>query len=59
MVRSLPQQSTESVVHQIYRAAWGQHAFGMAGAMALLLFVLLLVFTVPQLRLLGKQADHA
>ena len=55
----LPQRYTESVVHLIYTTAWGQHAFGVASAMALLLFAGLLGFTVLQLRLLRRQVQRA
>jgi len=55
----MPQRATESIVHQIYQIAWGQHAFGIASSMAVFLFLLLLIFTAVQLRLLGRWVEHA
>ncbi|HXM38696.1 MAG TPA: sugar ABC transporter permease [Gemmatimonadales bacterium] len=55
----LPDHSTEVLVHRVYQTAWGSQEFGAAGALSLLFFLLLLVLTVTQVRLLGKQVEHA
>ena len=44
-------QSTNLIVHHVYQTAFGTHALGAASALALMLFVLLLVLRWPQLRL--------
>jgi multiple sugar transport system permease protein/sn-glycerol 3-phosphate transport system permease protein len=54
-----PQYSTDVLVHRIYQTAWGSQEFGAASALALLFLLLLLVLTSAQLRLLGKQVEHA
>ncbi|MGH7520407.1 MAG: carbohydrate ABC transporter permease [Gemmatimonadales bacterium] len=54
-----PLQSTEVPVHHVYQTAFGSYAFGGASALALLIFVVLLVFRWPQLRLLGRQVADA
>jgi multiple sugar transport system permease protein len=55
----LPEHSTEVLVHRIYQTAWGSQQFGAASALSLLFFLVLLVLTAMQLRLLGKQVEHA
>ena len=55
----LPRHSTEVLVHRIYQTAFGSQAFGMASALALLAFVVLLALRWPQLKLLGKQVQRA
>jgi len=55
----LPLHSTDVLVHRIYRTAFGPQALGMAGALALMLAVILLVFRWPQLKQLRRQARHA
>ena len=54
-----PLRSTEVLVHHVYQTAFGAQVFGAASALALLIFILLLVFRWPQLRLLGKQVQNA
>jgi len=54
-----PRQSTDVLVHHVYQAAFGRQALGAASALALLMFVLLLVFKWPQLRLLRRQVNDA
>jgi len=55
----LPLHSSDVLVHRIYRTAFGPEALGMAGALALMLAAILLVFRWPQLKLLRRQARHA
>ena len=47
------------MVYRIYRTAWAQLQFGEASVLSLLLFVLLLVATRAQLRLLDRQVEYA
>jgi multiple sugar transport system permease protein len=54
-----PLRSTEVPVHHAYQTAFGSYAFGAASALALLIFVVLLVFRWPQLKLLGRQVPDA
>lgn len=54
-----PLRSTEVLVHHVYQTAFGAQAFGAASALALLIFILLLVFRGPQLKRLGKQVQNA
>jgi multiple sugar transport system permease protein len=54
-----PLHSTDVLVHRIYRTAFGSQAFGMASALALVAFVVLLVLRWPQLKLLVKQVQRA
>jgi multiple sugar transport system permease protein len=55
----LPGHATEVVVHRIYATAWGSQDFGAASALALLFFLVLVIFTGLQLRLLGRRVEHA
>jgi multiple sugar transport system permease protein len=56
-----PVLSTEVLAYRIYRTAWGPPgaAFGVAGALGLILLVLVMVFRWPQLKLLAKVLRHA
>ncbi len=54
-----PGRSTDVLIHHVYRTAFGAQAFGAASALALLIFVLLLVLRWPQLKLLGRQVQNA
>ncbi len=53
-----PVGSTDVLVHHIYRAGWEHLRMGYAAAMSLGLFVLMLVLTAIQFRLLGKSVDY-
>lgn len=55
----LPQHTTDVAVSRIYQTAWGSQDFGGASALSLLFFLLMVAFTWAQLRLLGKQVEHA
>jgi ABC-type sugar transport system permease subunit len=55
----LPFHSTDVLVFRIYQSAFGSQALGVAGALALMLGVMLLIFKWPELRLLRRQARHA
>lgn len=54
-----PLHSTDVLVLRIYRIAFGPQALGMAGALAVMLAAILLVFRWPQLKRLRKAAQHA
>jgi len=54
-----PIGSTDVVVYRIYRTAWQQLQFGEASVLSLLLFVLLLVATRTQLKLLDRRVEYA
>ena len=54
-----PQRATSVPVHHVYQLAFGSQAVGVASALALLLFVLLLILRWPQLKLLGRQVQRA
>jgi multiple sugar transport system permease protein len=54
-----PIGSTDVVVYRIYRTAWEQLQFGEASVLSLLLFVLLLVATRTQLKLLDRRVEYA
>jgi multiple sugar transport system permease protein len=54
-----PQRATDVLVHRVYQTAFGAQAVGMASALGLLLFVVLLVLRWPQLKLLARQAFDA
>lgn len=54
-----PARSTDVVVHHIYQAAWANLRMGYASAMSMVLFVIIMIATWLQFRLLGKQVDYA
>jgi multiple sugar transport system permease protein len=54
-----PLGSTTVPVQQVYQIAFGSQAVGAASALALLIFVVLLIFKWPQLKLLGRQVQSA
>jgi multiple sugar transport system permease protein len=54
-----PLHATDAVVFRGYRIAWQFLDFGSAGAVSLLLFLTLFVFTRAQFTLLGKRVEHA
>lgn len=54
-----PGQATHLIVHRVYQTAFGAHAVGAASALAVLLFVLLLLLRWPQLKLVRSQVFNA
>ena len=54
-----PLGSTDVVVYRIYRTAWEQLQFGDASVLSLLLFVILLIATRAQLKLLDRRVEYA
>lgn len=53
-----PINSTETLVFRIYRTAFSFSEFGYAAAMSLVLLVLVIVFTILQLRLSGREITY-
>jgi ABC-type sugar transport system permease subunit/ABC-type glycerol-3-phosphate transport system substrate-binding protein len=53
-----PVRSTDVIVYHIYQAAWEQLRMGYASAMSWVLFVLIMVVTWLQFRLLGKEVEY-
>jgi multiple sugar transport system permease protein len=54
-----PLHATDVAAYRIYRSAWDFLQFGYAGAVSLLVFVLLFAVTWVQFRLLAKRVDYA
>jgi ABC-type sugar transport system permease subunit len=46
------------LVYRVYQTAFGSQALGLATALGLLVFILLLLLRWPQLKLLGKQVRN-
>jgi ABC-type sugar transport system permease subunit len=53
-----PRHSTDVLVYRVYQTAFGSQALGLATALGLLVFILLLLLGWPQLKLLGKQVRN-
>jgi ABC-type sugar transport system permease subunit len=58
MTEGGPLHSTDVLVYRIYQTAWEFLRFGYASAMAVVLFLILLVVTVVQFRLLGRRVEY-
>lgn len=55
MTEGGPLQATEVIVYHIYKNAWDYLRMGFASAMSFVLFVLIMVLTLLQFRLMGKR----
>jgi multiple sugar transport system permease protein len=53
-----PVQSTDVIVYHIYQGAWEQLRMGYAAAMSWVLFIIIMIATWIQFRLLGKEVDY-
>jgi ABC-type sugar transport system permease subunit len=53
-----PVGSTDVIVYHIYQSAWEQLRMGYASAMSWVLFVIIVIATWIQFRLLGNQIDY-
>ncbi|MDD3377866.1 MAG: sugar ABC transporter permease, partial [Candidatus Riflebacteria bacterium] len=53
-----PGISTQVVVHRVYTAAFRDFDFGLSSAMALILFVVILVITVIQKKMSHEEVDY-
>ena len=52
-----PGNATETLVHVIYKTAFRDMEFGLASAQAMVLFIIILFFSILQYRLLRHDAD--
>ena len=52
----LTQAEPRALVQRAYQIGWGSQAFGVASAFAVLLFLALMVFSWPRLKLVGRYA---
>ena len=52
-----PGMSTEVVVHRVYTSAFRDFDFGLSSAMALLLFIVILLITLLQRKLTNEEAN--
>ncbi len=53
-----PNNSTNVFVYSLYRAFWGENRYGFASAMSVVLFVILLILTFVQFRLLDRRVHY-
>ena len=54
-----PVRSTDVIVYHIYQAAWEQLRMGYASAMSWVLFVIIVIATWIQFRIIGRSVDYA
>ncbi|OGU28032.1 MAG: hypothetical protein A2X66_01580 [Ignavibacteria bacterium GWA2_54_16] len=54
-----PVRSTDVIVYHIYQAAWEELRMGYASAMAWVLFVIIVIITWIQFRLMGREVDYS
>ena len=59
MTEGGPSRSTDVAVYHIYQHGWEYLKMGYASAMALVLLAIIMVVTLIQFKLLGKQVDYA
>ncbi|NUO83879.1 sugar ABC transporter permease, partial [candidate division KSB1 bacterium] len=52
-----PARSTDVVVFHIYQAAWYNLRMGYASAMSMVLFVIIMIATWVQFKLLGRETE--
>jgi len=53
-----PTRSTDVLVYHIYQAAWEQLRMGYASAMSWVLFVIIMIATWIQFKLMGKEVEY-
>lgn len=53
-----PLRSTDVAVFHIWQTAWQELRMGYAAAQAWILFAIILIFTIVQFRLLGKEVRY-
>ncbi|MDI6765979.1 MAG: extracellular solute-binding protein [Bacteroidota bacterium] len=53
-----PVRSTDVVVYHIYQSAWEQLRMGYAAAMSWVLFILIMIATWIQFKLMGKEVEY-
>lgn len=54
-----PVRSTDVIVYHIYQSAWEELRMGYASAMSWVLFVIIVIITWIQFRLLGREVDYS
>jgi len=54
-----PVRSTDVIVYHIYQAAWEQLRMGYAAAMSWVLFVIVMIATWIQFKLMGKEIEYS
>ncbi|MBM4161901.1 MAG: sugar ABC transporter permease [Ignavibacteria bacterium] len=54
-----PVRSTDVIVYHIYQAAWEQLRMGYASAMSWVLFVIIMIATWIQFKVIGARVDYA
>lgn len=54
-----PARSTDVIVYHIYQAAWVSLRMGYAAAMSLVLFVIIMVATYIQFKLVGRNVEYS
>jgi multiple sugar transport system permease protein len=54
-----PVRSTDVIVYHIYQAAWEQLRMGYASAMSWVLFVIIMIATLVQFRLIGRSVEYS
>ncbi|MBN1351379.1 extracellular solute-binding protein [candidate division KSB1 bacterium] len=59
MTQGGPSRSTDVVVYHIYQNAWEYLKMGYASAMSWILFVVILIATLIQFKIVGKRIDYA
>jgi ABC-type sugar transport system permease subunit len=53
-----PVRSTDVIVYHIYQAAWEQLRMGYASAMSWILFLIIMVVTWIQFKLIGREVEY-
>ena len=53
-----PLKSTTTVVLEVYREGFSSYKMGYAGALTVLLFLLILLITIIQLRFLSRRVEY-
>jgi ABC-type sugar transport system permease subunit len=53
-----PAQATDLIAYRIYQTAWGMGRFGLASALAVILFAVLVGLAAMQFRLLGRRISY-
>jgi multiple sugar transport system permease protein len=53
-----PVRSTDVVVYHIYQAAWEQLRMGYASAMSWVLFIIIMIATWVQFKLMGREVEY-
>ena len=54
-----PVGSTDVIVYHIYKAAWEQLRMGYASALSWVLFVIILVVTWVQFKVMGRETEYS